>query len=139
VVFEEMDSDECFRALATKSIGRLVVLEADEPDLFPVNYLLDGTRIVFRTAWGLKLMQSVLQRVAFEVDEIDEDRHEAWSVVIRGVAEEITDELADRSQSARDELLKPWGPGAKDHWVRIVPRVVTGRRLVHRSSAPNDR
>ena len=125
----EIPADECLALLATKRVGRLVVVVADEPDVFPVNYLVDGTNIVFRTAYGKKLTQSVLQRVAFEVDHIDEERREGWSVVLRGVGEEITEDLADRTAQGRNEILVAWASGAKDRWVRVIPRIITGRRL----------
>jgi nitroimidazol reductase NimA-like FMN-containing flavoprotein (pyridoxamine 5'-phosphate oxidase superfamily) len=129
---EEISTDECLALLGSKSVGRLVVVVADEPDVFPVNYVFDGTNVLFRTAWGLKLMQSVLQRIAFEVDEINEVDHDGWSVVLRGVGEEVTEDLDGLSSQARDELLVPWVLGTKDHWIRVVPRVISGRRLVHR-------
>ena len=128
---EEIPAEECLLLLGMKSVGRLIVVVADEPDAFPVNYVVDGTDVVFRTAYGLKLMQSVLQRVAFEVDEIDEVRHEGWSIVLRGVAEEMTEDFAGRSSQQRDDVLTAWPKGAKDRWIRVIPRIMTGRRLVY--------
>ena len=33
-------------------------------------------------------------------------------------------------------LLRPWAPGGKDHWMRIVPDEITGRHLVHIEERP---
>jgi nitroimidazol reductase NimA-like FMN-containing flavoprotein (pyridoxamine 5'-phosphate oxidase superfamily) len=129
---EEIPVNECFMLLQRKSVGRLAVVVADEPDVFTVNYVVDGTNVIFRTDYGLKLMQSVLQRIAFQVDDIDERRHEGWSVVLRGIGDEVSGDLADRTAAARDEILESWATGYRERWVRIVPRIVTGRRLVHR-------
>jgi len=131
-LIEEIPVEECFGLLETKSVGRLVIVVADEPDVFTVNYIVDGTNLVFRTEYGLKLMQSVLQRIAFQVDDIDETRREGWSVVLRGVGEEISEDLVDRTAAARDAILETWAAGYRERWVRVVPRIVTGRRLVHR-------
>jgi hypothetical protein len=53
-----------------------------------------------------------------------------WSVLVKGRAAEVTDpfELADVTRLP----LRPWAPGAKDHWIRIEPREVTGRSISRR-------
>jgi hypothetical protein len=68
--------------------------------------------------------------VAFEIDgETGEDDggSEAWSVVVKGLAEEIEQmyELFD----AADLPLYPWHAAPKHRFVRIVPSLVTGRRF----------
>jgi hypothetical protein len=37
---------------------------------------------------------------------------------------------------ARELPLYPWAPGAKDRYVRILPRVLTGRRIALPEDAP---
>ena len=49
---EVIDPDECRRLLAADEIGRLAILDGTTPAVFPVNYVLDGEAIVFRTAPG---------------------------------------------------------------------------------------
>jgi hypothetical protein len=46
---------------------------------------------------------------------------------VRGEITEVTDpaELA----RLRGLPLRPWAPGARDHYVRILPAVLTGRRI----------
>ncbi len=46
--------------------------------------------VVFRIADGHKAQQAVLPRVAFEVDSWDPDSRVGWSVVLKGVAQEVT-------------------------------------------------
>ena len=88
-------------------MGRLAVSFGDQPDIFPVNFIVDHGTIVFRTAEGTKLAAAVLGRgVAFEVDGYDADAGEAWSVVVKGHATEI-----ERMQDVFDALdlpLFPW-------------------------------
>jgi uncharacterized protein len=98
------------------------------PVVFPVNFVFDRHMVVFRTDTGTKLDAACRgSRVAFEVDGIDAEAHIGWSVVVRGEAVEVTDpaELARR----RKLPLDPWAPGAKSRYVRILPAVLTGRRI----------
>ncbi len=51
---ERLAPDECWDLLAQTNVGRLAVLVDGHPDIFPVNYVLDGDSIVFRTGAGTK-------------------------------------------------------------------------------------
>jgi nitroimidazol reductase NimA-like FMN-containing flavoprotein (pyridoxamine 5'-phosphate oxidase superfamily) len=46
---------ECLRLLATEEVGRLGVVVAGRPEIFPVNYVVDGDEVMFRTDAGTKL------------------------------------------------------------------------------------
>ena len=124
VTFEELERDECFALLAANAVGRLAVgRDGLAPLVRPVNYLLEGEVIVFRTAPGSKLDAARTRPVAFEVDGIDYLRREGWSVIVEGHAYEATHWEFDHLE------LEPWAPGVKDHWVRIVAGEVSGRRI----------
>ena len=123
-----LKQDDCWALLRTAPIGRLAVSVAGQPDLFPINFLVDHATIVFRTAEGTKLAATAISpKVAFEADGYDLDRGEAWSVVIKGRAEEII-RMYDLIDSFRFPLF-PWAPGPKHRFVRILPEQVTGRRF----------
>jgi hypothetical protein len=66
--------------------------------------------------------------VTFEVDELDSAGRTGWSVVVSGVASEVTDE-GELAALARSPL-HPWTPGATSRYVRIVPERLEGRRIV---------
>ena len=120
--------DRCWALLRSCEVGRLAVSIAGQPDIFPVNFVVDHGTVVFRTAEGTKLAAAVLGRgVAFEVDGYDAARGEAWSVVVKGSAREIDGmhELFD----AADLPLFPWHAGPKHRYVRVVTVEVTGRRF----------
>lgn len=129
--FEELTKEECLRLLATQPVGRLAVWTGMHPVVFPVNYVLDGEAVVFRTDAGSKLDYAAGQPVAFEVDHIDIERRSGWSVHVWGKASEIS-EAYSRELRARVFALPlvPWGPGEKTHWIRITPAGMTGRRIV---------
>ena len=105
------------------------------PLALPVNFVVDQHTVLFRTDEGTKLdVASRGARVAFEVDGVDEATCTGWSVLVRGEAVEVTDqaELA----RVRELPLYPWAPGAKTRYVRILPTLLTGRRIALPEDAP---
>jgi uncharacterized protein len=125
---QELTRSECFALLASEHLGRVAVTDDCGPVVFPVNYTLDRHTVVFRTEAGTKLhAASRGSRVCFEADGIDAVARTGWSVIVRG---EIT-EVTDRAELARlrDLPLRVWAPGARHHYVRILPAVLTGRRI----------
>jgi len=123
-----LSTDACWGLLRSTEVGRLAMTVGGEPDIFPVNFVVDHGTIVFRTAPGAKLAGVVIgHSVAFEVDSYQPDASEAWSVVVKGRGEQITrsQELIDTS----DLPLFPWQAGPKHRFVRIVPTDVSGRRF----------
>jgi nitroimidazol reductase NimA-like FMN-containing flavoprotein (pyridoxamine 5'-phosphate oxidase superfamily) len=121
--------EECHALLERESIGRLAVVVAGQPLIFPVNYVLRGSTVVFRTDPGTKLHAAVGRPVAFEIDGIDPMHHEGWSVLVTGTAVEETE--PNHVRVLETLPLKAWGPGEKNHWIRIRGGSVSGRRLVH--------
>ncbi len=94
----------------------------------------------FRSNPGLKFKLSVLAEhsVSFEADEISTVGHMAWSVVVQGKAELLSDDQVNALP--HHEWLKPWVPGEREQWIRIEPYTITGRRIrtVPASSAAGD-
>ncbi|MEO1055718.1 MAG: pyridoxamine 5'-phosphate oxidase family protein [Actinomycetota bacterium] len=118
---------ECWELLRTTSVGRLAVDIAGQPDIFPINFVVDGESIVFRSAAGTKLAGAVLNRfVAFEIDGYYPDERVAWSVVLKGSARQI--ERMQEVFDAEDLPLFPWLTGEKPNFVRVDPTSLTGRR-----------
>src|SRR5687768_7361278 len=98
----EIDTDECRKLLDQNSIGRLVIATDKYPLIYPVKYEVDGDTIVLRTGRGPVLEAAEHANVAFEIDGLDLEDQNAWSVVVNGLAEESSDEvdpeLASRSR-----------------------------------------
>jgi nitroimidazol reductase NimA-like FMN-containing flavoprotein (pyridoxamine 5'-phosphate oxidase superfamily) len=121
-----LSEDECWNLLARRELGRLAIVADGRPDIFPVNYVVDGARVLFRTAPGSKLAElSANPHVAFEVDEYDDAF--AASVVLKGTARRL--ELQDEIDAADALALTSWVPTLKYRWVRISPATITGRRF----------
>jgi uncharacterized protein len=126
---EVLDIDTCWDLLRSSEVGRLAVSIANHPDIFPINFVVDDETIVFRTAAGTKLAASVLGRgVAIEADGYDALAGEAWSVVVKGSADQI--EHPRLLDEAEHLPLFPWNASPKFDFVRITPEQITGRRFV---------
>jgi uncharacterized protein len=120
--------DECWQLLKAAEVGRLAVAAAGEPEIFPVNFVVDGDTVVFRTAEGTKLAAlTVSSRVAFEVDGYDAATGEAWSVVVKGTAQRL--DRFSHIYAAEELPLFPWQAGPKQWLVRIGSAAVSGRRF----------
>ncbi|MDI9885109.1 pyridoxamine 5'-phosphate oxidase family protein [Streptomyces sp. HNM0645] len=125
----ELDESECRSLLSGHGVGRIGVLTPEGPAVVPVNYVVDGTDIAFRTALGKVPAFAAGSEVAFEVDRIDDAFSRGWSVLAVGTARAVTEEAAVRRLT---ELApsSPWAGGQRDLWVELTPSRVTGRRIV---------
>jgi nitroimidazol reductase NimA-like FMN-containing flavoprotein (pyridoxamine 5'-phosphate oxidase superfamily) len=126
---EVLGKDRCLALLRGDEVGRLAVIADGGPLILPVNYRMDGESIVFRTDPGLKLDQGVRSRACFEIDCFDRDDRSGWSVIAAGRLEEVTHYESKTWNRVHDLSVEPWADGAKDHWVRLVPSRITGRRI----------
>jgi nitroimidazol reductase NimA-like FMN-containing flavoprotein (pyridoxamine 5'-phosphate oxidase superfamily) len=125
---ETLSEQQCRELLALRDVGRIAFPLGDDIEIFPINYATDGVIVVFRTSAGTKLAQATGSRVAFEVDEWDAASNVGWSVVLKGVAEEVAG--GDPFSAAlRSRPVVPLAPGERDCWIAIYPAQVSGRRF----------
>ena len=121
---QHIPRDECLKLLASLPVGRLAIASPGAPPLVvPVNYVLDGEIVVFRSDPGEKVLLLRGSPVSFQIDQIDASSRTGWSVLVQGVAYEATPREVEHLR------IEPWAPGEKSHWVRIVPASITGRRI----------
>lgn len=134
LVLETLDEAECLRLIAAGGIGRLVYAGRYDLTVLPVNYKFYDGAILFRTAQDSTTDEDLRTgidraeyRVAFEVDNFDMTRREGWSVLVQGPAHHVdsADELADVQTAGVD----PWPGGEREHFIRITPARITGRRV----------
>jgi len=121
-----LSTSECWDLLSSVALGRLVTSVDGQTDIFPLNFVVQRRTVLFRTAEGTKLVSAAMNnQVIFEAD--DHNASEGWSVIIRGVARTLrTDEEIHEAEQAH---LLPWTATVKQHFVRIKPLSVTGRRF----------
>ncbi|HET7486710.1 MAG TPA: pyridoxamine 5'-phosphate oxidase family protein [Acidimicrobiales bacterium] len=130
---ESLDRPTCLSLLAGEEIGRLAVVAGGAPVVVPVNFALDGEAVVVRTEPGAKLDQGVRSPACFEVDSFDRATRTGWSVIVAGRLEEVTPFDGPDFERLRALGVDPWvGPG-RDHFLRLVPTRLTGRRIGPRS------
>ncbi len=123
-----MEEDQCWRFLERHRLGRVGLVQLGHPMIYPVNYALDGRSVVFRSAPGSKLVAADRgPMVAFEVDEASETFETGTSVVVHGALHEVTDR-AERER-LRGLGIRPWAPGARDHFLRVEARWISGRAI----------
>ncbi len=129
---ETLPFDTCLELLASVHLGRIGFQADGELVILPVNHVMDGQDVVFRTSRGSKLAAAGEQGlVAFEVDSYDPPSRSGWSVLVTGRAIVVYEDPEIRRL---DQLgLDQWAADvAHPFWVRIRPTSVTGRRTPQR-------
>jgi len=129
VELEELARPECLDLLARQVVGRVGLVVDGRPEVLPVNFVMDGDSVLFRTAEGSPLTKAASTLVAFEVDQIDQASSTGWSVVVHGFAEDIGDAIDGTSGRLKRLALPTWAPGARERWFHVVPDSITGRRI----------
>lgn len=122
-----LSPEECWSLVEATPIGRLAFVDAGAPIVLPVTHGVRGRRIVFLSPEGGKLAAArMASAVAFEVDAWDPVERTGWSVIARGVAETVPDDVADLDALG----VEPWlDRAARGTWVEIRVDEITGRRL----------
>lgn len=125
----ELTAEECLALLGTRSVGRIGVVAPGGPMIFPVNYALSDDTIVFRTLpYGVIANNAHEANVAFEVDRLDENMHEGWSVLAIGRSHRIED--PEEVRLIREDLDPlPWAEGQRNLYFRIEWTNLSGRQL----------
>ena len=125
----ELSGEECQRLLRAGTVGRVAVSTPRGPHIVPVNYVVSGDSVIFRTSpysvLGSHARNSLL---AFEIDHIEPARELSWSVVVRGRCEFIDD---PRELDAAEDASRPtaWAAGSRNLFLRLPLTEVSGRYL----------
>lgn len=136
---EPLSRAQCLRLLGTAKVGRVGLTVGALPVVVPVDYRLWRDRVIFRTAEGSRLHRATTDAVvAFEVDALGVGEPWGWSVVVTGVARDVS-ELVDAADAARAELgFRPggwWTNGTRDRFLAVPTDVVAGCRLPAHATA----
>jgi uncharacterized protein len=124
----KLTPEECLDLVPPSGVGRAAMCAAAGPQIFPVNYVVDGESIVFRTsAYSALGTLAAGAKVAFEVDSVDHDHAAGWSVVAAGRAEPIDDET--ELDMLRERGLEPtaWAGGLRRTYIRLRWSSLSGR------------
>ncbi|GAA1537496.1 pyridoxamine 5'-phosphate oxidase family protein [Nocardioides humi] len=122
-----LSDEECWDLLRSRPVGRLAWSGGEGVSVVPVNFAVEGDAVLLRTTPYSAMARDCADReVAFEVDQIDEEGHGGWSVLVRGRCE--------RERRASDGPT-PWATGPRVLGLRIAVESLTGRRVVSRPDA----
>ena len=125
----ELTIEECLDLLNAGVVGRVGMSTPGGPRIIPVNYAMYEDAIVFRTTpyselgsygWNTDL--------AFEIDQIDYERHQGWSVLAVGRSE-IVDDRAELDDIRSSWDPQPWAGGKRHLYLRLRWRSLSGRRV----------
>jgi hypothetical protein len=125
---------ECRDLLETTTVGRVAFASHHGLQLIPLNFLVVDGEIFFRTSTEsiLNELAGGVDDVVFEVDFHGEFARDGWDVTVKGSTYQVTDPaLYDRVASS--SKLRPWAGGTRAVVIRLVPRLIEGRRVSSRA------
>jgi nitroimidazol reductase NimA-like FMN-containing flavoprotein (pyridoxamine 5'-phosphate oxidase superfamily) len=129
-VLVDLMQDECLKLLRQEELGRVAMCTPSGPHIVPVNYSVFEDSVVIRTVpYGLLGTVGRDAVLALEVDRVDAQTHDGWSVVVQGRASVVDD--PDELRRIRDTAEPdPWAGGIRRMYLRLRWREISGRRVV---------
>lgn len=119
---------ECRELLSSVEIGRVITSVEALPAAFPVNFRVIDNKVVFRTRAGAKFDAALNNTVVgFEVDDVDPSNGSAWSVLVVGRSEVVTDPDAILLLDRHD--IRSWAGARLPHYVVVNIDRLSGRRV----------
>lgn len=109
----------------------------DDIELMPVTHQVVGHSLVMRIAPNTPMARiGVGQRIAFEVDELDEATHTGWDVVAQGTVQSVNSYPDDAAVVAAGAPKLTWAPGVRRKVMTISITSLSGRAVS--SDEPDD-
>jgi nitroimidazol reductase NimA-like FMN-containing flavoprotein (pyridoxamine 5'-phosphate oxidase superfamily) len=105
MLMDTLSREESLELLDTSLVAHIGFISDDSPYVTPMSYVRDGDRLLFRTEAGKKL--DALRSnpaVCVEVSVFDDQTGDWASVIVTGVASEVTDDHS--KQVAVDGLFR---------------------------------
>lgn len=132
---EGLSEAECRRLIAPGGTGRVIFMTSRGPAAVPVNYAIYRGQIVFRTAEDGGLAALAGNEVGFEIDEIDAERQQGWSVLAVGRLARI---INPTEHSDVHKLVRPWAGEDRRLGLRLEIERISGRRVGGPATKPTD-
>lgn len=129
-----LEPDVCWELISRAGLARIAFVRPDgSPDVLPINIHVYDRTVYVRTAPDSKLT-ALAERPGVAVEADGEDDHARWSVVVHGMASQVTSESEIRRSGV--EQLVSWSPTIKHFALRITPTLITGRRFAKNAHPP---
>jgi len=117
-----LSRDECLRFVERAPYGRIIYTSGALPAVCPVGFRLDGDVLVFDVDRTSPLAEAFRDAVlAFQIDHVDLDRGDAWSVTMTGRARELA---APSGQPVGSGFLR----------LGLTPELIAGQHTCLRSA-----
>jgi nitroimidazol reductase NimA-like FMN-containing flavoprotein (pyridoxamine 5'-phosphate oxidase superfamily) len=124
----QLSRNECLALLASVPVGRIIFTRRALPEVELVSFVLDRGDIVIRIDRDAHLAAAARGAVvAFETDLLDVAHGTGWSVTATGHSREVTD--PGEKDRLREMGLSSLAPVAREHFIRVSPQILSGRRL----------
>jgi hypothetical protein len=128
---DKLDESLQRERLRRARVARIGYVDGEQPIIVPVNIATDDeARIVFRTDATGPLGALDGRRVAIEVDGYDTAVRTGWSILVQGVARDITGATDVTAQRLQRLPVDCWAPGIRDRLFVVLPLSITGR-VIH--------
>ena len=131
--------ETCLARLRAVPVGRVAFPDGGTVIVLPVNHVVDGDSVAFRTTWGSKLHRAGDGgSMSYEIDEHDVATRSGWSVLVTGRAEILRGAEATRLEALAPPSWTSFGdsPTGDVSWVRIRAEEVSGREIAEQSPLP---
>jgi uncharacterized protein len=131
----ELSTSECLEHLNRGTMGRLAFPTPNGLRIVPLNYATNGDVIAFRTVADSELgTYGEGAEAVFEIDEVDHDAEQGWSVVAFGRLERPSE--ADEVWDIRGwRNPTPWSGDHRSFHMKLRWDRLTGRRVTPAASA----
>ena len=126
----ELSEQTCRDLLLQEGVGRVGFCTPLGPRVLPVTFTVHDNCVFFRTTpYSALGTYGRDTEVAMEVDSLDKERREGWSVVVVGRTEVVSDpEEVANIRNGWDP--SPWPDGNRHLYIRLHVREISGRQVV---------
>jgi nitroimidazol reductase NimA-like FMN-containing flavoprotein (pyridoxamine 5'-phosphate oxidase superfamily) len=131
MVIEHLGDSECLELLGAARVGRLAYTGRYGPTVLPVVYKLHEGSIVFHTFRDTfteeDLRTGIAEaeyHVAFEIEQIDPEALEGWTVLVTGPAHHVDTET--EHESIISAGADPLPEAEAEHLIRVKLHSITG-------------
>jgi hypothetical protein len=120
----ELSREDCLSRLATTRAGRIALSMRSLPAILPVSYCLDGDDVLVSAAAKPHVLAAVYDNiVTFQVDDVDPESGERWSVSVTGIARPAT--------AVTSRILETPSPNLSTLTARIHIDMINGTQSCH--------
>jgi nitroimidazol reductase NimA-like FMN-containing flavoprotein (pyridoxamine 5'-phosphate oxidase superfamily) len=131
MVIEHLADSECLELLGAARVGRLAYTGRYGPTVLPVVYKLHEGSIVFHTFRDTFTEEDLRTgiadaeyHVAFEIEQIDPEALEGWTVLVTGPAHHVDTEA--EYESIIEAGADPLPEAEAEHLIRVKLHSITG-------------